>query len=153
MPHKKRSDDMRQNATTIEPPVRGLTAQQDTVLAALLTGKSVTAAAGEAGIARQTVHRWLASDADFIAAYNRGRREIAAAHAVRLLAMCGQALDVLDGAIAAGDARVALAVLKGAGVLGGDAAQIVGSSDPDEVRDEHARRAKAQELENLIAGI
>jgi len=52
MPHEKRSDKMRQNATTMEPPVRELTPQQDTVLAALLMGRSVTAAAGEAGIAR-----------------------------------------------------------------------------------------------------
>jgi len=143
---------MRQNATTIEPPVRELTAQQDTVLAALLTGKSVTAAAGEAGIARQTVHRWLASDADFIAAYNRGRREIADAHAVRLLAMCGQALDVLDTAMGGGDVKAALAVLKGAGVFAGDAARIEGSGDPDTVRNEQVQRAKIQELNDLLLG-
>ncbi len=103
--------------------------------------------------ARQTVHRWLANDAEFIAAYNRGRHELANSHATRILAMCGQALDVLEGAIAGGDARVSLAVLKGAGMLGGEAARIEGSSDPDEVRNEQARRVKAQELNNLIAGI
>jgi len=116
-------------------------------------GTSVTAAASDAGIARQTVHRWLANDPEFIAAYNRGRHELANSHATRILAMCGGALDVLDGAIAAGDVKVALAVLKGAGVFGGDAAQIMGSDDADEVRDEQKRRTKAQELENLIAGI
>jgi len=58
-------------------------------------------------------------DADFIAAHNRGRREIADAHAVRLLAMCGQALDVLDTAMGRGDVKAALAVLKGAGVFVG----------------------------------
>jgi len=123
------------------------------VLTALLMGTSVTAAASDAGIARQTVHRWLANDPEFIAAYNRGRHELANSHATRILAMCGGALDVLDGAIAAGDVKVALAVLKGAGVFGGDAAQIMGSDDADEVRDEQKRRTKAQELENLIAGI
>ncbi len=123
------------------------------MLTALLMGTSVTAAASDAGIARQTVHRWLANDPEFIAAYNRGRHELANSHATRILAMCGGALDVLDGAIAAGDVKVALAVLKGAGVFGGDAAQIMGSDDADEVRDEQKRRTKAQELENLIAGI
>lgn len=143
---------MRQSVTDEQAP-SDLTAQQEAVLAALLMGKGVTAAAGEAGIARQTVHRWLANDPEFIASYNRGRHELADSHATRILAMCGQALDVLDGAIAAGDARVSLALLKGAGMFGGEAARIEGSSDPDEVRDEQARRVKAQELNNLIAGI
>jgi hypothetical protein len=149
---QKRGDDMRRSVTN-ELAQADLTAQQEAVLATLLMGTSVTAAAGDAGIARQTVHRWLANDAEFIAAYNRGRHELGNSHATRLLAMCGQALDVLDGAIAAGDAKVALAVLKGAGVFAGDATQIEGSSDPNEVRNEQARRVKAQELNNLIAGI
>jgi len=150
--HKKRGDDMRRSVTD-EPAPSDLTAPQESVLAALLMGTSVTAAAGDAGIARQTVHRWLTADAVFIAAYNRGRHELASSHATRILAMCGAALDVLDGAIAAGDAKVALAVLKGAGVFAGEAVRIEGSDDADEVRNEHARRAKAQELDNLIAGI
>jgi len=143
---------MRRYATD-EPAPADLTGQQEAVLAALLMGNTITAAASDAGIARQTVHRWLANDAEFIAAYNRGRHELASSHATRILTMCGAALDVLDGAIAAGDAKVALAVLKGAGVFAGEAARIEGSSDPDDVRNEHARRAKAQELQNLIAGI
>ncbi len=141
---------MRQIAT-VESTARELTPQQEVVLAALLTGKTVTTAAGEAGIARQTVHRWLASDADFIAAHNRGRRELANAHAVRLLALCGGALDVLEGAIQGGDVKAALAVLKGAGVFAGDAARIEGSDKPDEVRDEEQRRVKALEFQNMIA--
>jgi transposase-like protein len=140
-------------SVTDEPAQADLTGQQEAVLAALLTGNTITAAASDAGIARQTVHRWLANNAEFIAAYNRGRHQLANSHATRILAMCGAALDVLDGAIAAGDAKVALAVLKGAGVFAGEAAQIVGSDDVDEVRNEQKRRAKAQELQNLIAGI
>jgi len=89
---------MRRNATDESTP-SDLPGQQEAVLAALLTGNSITAAASDAGITRQTVHRWLAADAGFIAAYNAGRRELANTHAVRILAMCGAALDVLEGAM------------------------------------------------------
>jgi len=143
---------MLRNATA-EPIPPDLTAQQEAVLTALLMGTSVTAAAGEAAISRQTVHRWLANDPEFISAYNRGRHELANSHATRILAMCGGALDVLESAIAAADVKTALAVLKGAGVFRGDAVQIVGSDDAEEVREEQARRTRARELDNLIAGI
>jgi len=143
---------MRRNATDESTP-SDLTGQQEAVLAALLTGNTITAAASDAGIARQTVHRWLTADAAFIAAYNAERRELANTHAVRILAMCGAALDVLESAMQGGDVKAALAVLKGAGVFGGEAAQIEGSDNVDEVRNEQKRRVKAEELQNLMAGI
>ena len=123
------------------------------MLAALLTGETITAVAGAVGVARQTVHRWLTSDPAFIAAHNAGRRELANAHAVRLLTLCGHALDVVGGALEAGDVRAALAVLEGAGMFAGSAVRVEGSDDPDEVSDEQHRRLKALEFENRIANI
>ena len=138
---------------TGDSAARELTAQREAVLAALLTGQTITAAAGAVGVARQTVHRWLTADPAFIAAHNGGRRELANAHAVRLLTLCGQALDVVGGALEAGDVRAALAVLRGAGMFGGSAVRVDGSDDPDEVSDEQHRRMKALEFQNMIANM
>lgn len=130
-----------------------MTAQQEAVLTALLTGQTITAAASAVGVARQTVHRWLSADPAFIAAHNGGRRELANAHAVRLLTLCGQALDVVGSALEAGDVRTALAVLKGAGLFAGGAVRVEGSDDPNEVSDEQHRRMKALEFQNMIANM
>jgi len=51
-----------------------------------------------------------------------------------------------------GDVKAARAVLKGAGVFAGDAARIAGSGDPDGVRNEQVRKAKIQELNDLLLG-
>jgi hypothetical protein len=66
---------MQQNAP-VEEPGDGLSPTQETGLAALLTGATVTAAADAAGVDRATVHRWLKDDFTFLVAYNRGRREL-----------------------------------------------------------------------------
>src|SRR5262245_44514608 len=57
-------------------PTPPLTPPQETALAALLLGKTVTAAAQTAGVDRTTIYRWLKEDFDFLAALNRGRQEL-----------------------------------------------------------------------------
>ncbi len=59
-------DNLPQNATL--PAL--LSIGQDKALAALLSGATVTAAAKSADVDRGTLHRWLADDPTFIAAYN-----------------------------------------------------------------------------------
>ena len=72
-------DIVRRNETLPAAAPSGLPVDQERAIAALLKGESVTAAAGRVGVSRQTVHRSLAEDPDFIAAYNQARREIAEA--------------------------------------------------------------------------
>ena len=72
-------DIVRRNGTHPAAASSGLPVDQERAISALLTGESVTAAAGRAGVSRQTVHRWLAEDPAFIAEYNQARREIAEA--------------------------------------------------------------------------
>ena len=70
---------------------------------------------------RTTVHRWL-RDPDrpgFRIALERGRRELRQTAKARLLALAGKAADCLEGALALGDSKAALALLKGLGLLQG----------------------------------
>jgi hypothetical protein len=127
---------MRQNATGAE---KTLTPAQERALAALLTGKTVTAAADDAQVDRTTVHRWLKDDFVFQAALNRGRRDLYEALRVRLMTLADKAVECLERSLAEGDGKTALEVLKGLGMLPGKA-QNVGSDDPEDLAGD-ARRA------------
>lgn len=98
---------------TTKPDTLDLSAAQERALAALLRGTTVTVAADEAGVTRQTVSGWRNGDPDFIAAYNRGRLELWEAEQARLSAIRTKALDVVDAALDGEDATsLALDVLK-----------------------------------------
>lgn len=60
----------------MQDPTDNLTPKQVKALTALLAGKSVEAAAKEAGVNPATLHRWLGEVA-FKAAYHASRRELA----------------------------------------------------------------------------
>jgi len=143
---------MRQNVTE----KLALTAPQESALAELLAGRSVTEAAAAASVARQTVHTWLRDDYTFQAAYNRGRKELADAHAARLHALTAVALDTVETAMKEGDVKAALTVLRGVGMLAGEAVPI-GTDDADVLRKEkemsRAREERSRELEAMIIGM
>ncbi len=143
---------MRHNAT--DKPA--LTPQQETALAELLAGRSVTEAAAAASVARQTVHTWLRDDYAFQAGYNRGRRELAEAHAARLHALTAIAFDTVEAAMKQGDAKAALTVLRGVGMLTGEPAPI-GTDDAEILRKERelsrAREERSRDLEAMIVGL
>lgn len=108
-----------QNATLGE----GLSPTQEKALVALLAGQTVTAAAKAAEVDRTTIYRWLHDSyrPDFRLALQRGRQELRQAAEARLMAMADKAADCLEGALTLGDAKAALALLKGLGLLQGQA--------------------------------
>jgi hypothetical protein len=113
---------------TLPPP-------QTLALAELVAGATVTRAAEAAGVARQTLYRWLEDDFEFQAALNRAKRHLQDTVETRLLALGEKAAGVLEQALDAGDVRAAVAVLRGLGALDGHA-PLVGSSDPGQVREQ-----------------
>ncbi len=128
---------------------RTLDPSQLTVLEALLAGRTITDAAAIVGVSRTTVHRWLKDDYLFRAEVNAARHALRQTALARLDALCERSIEVLQGALdQANDTRVALEVLKGCGVLGGDRA--IGTSDAElleseEQSDTKERKARVRE--------
>jgi hypothetical protein len=129
------SDKTQQNAA--------LSPVQVTVLAALLSGSTVTDAAAAAGVDRVTVHRWLAGDVAFQAAWNEGRAELLAHVRIGLLKIGQAAVECCRKAIDGGDARIALEVLKGLGTL---APPNIGSANPKMLAAENHTQQQLAEL-------
>jgi hypothetical protein len=84
-------------------PGDGLSAAQEAALAALLAGHTVTPTQA-AGVDKTTVYRWLRDP------YCPGIRQAVRA---QLLTLADQAVDCLEGTLALGDSKAALAHLKG----------------------------------------
>jgi len=134
--------DSPQNATT-GPDTLSL--RQTAALEPLLSGASITKAAELAHVDRSTVHRWLREDPEFRAALNAAKREFRRELTARLHGLANAALEVVEKAVVNGDARVAIAVLRGIGLLPGTAPSI-GPSDPTEIAemDEQVARFREQ---------
>jgi hypothetical protein len=99
------------------PDVPKLTPVQQTALARLAEGNSISEAARSIGIDRRSVHRWLREDADFAAAYNAWQQELLDSGRARVLAMSDLALTTIRNAIEKGDSRTALRVADKIGLL------------------------------------
>ena len=118
-----------------------LTGPQRTAIEWLTAGETAVSAAAAAGVSRSTVHRWLRADAAFQAAYNAWQADVAATARARLLGLADAAVTTVAAALAAGDARTALAVLQAQGLL---APHVPGPTDPALVaRQRSHERAKA----------
>src|SRR4051812_27246851 len=107
----------RRNETLPAVSSSGLPVDHERAIAALLTGESVTGAAGRAGVSRQTVHRWLAEDPAFIAAYNQARCEVAEAVGQSLRVLSVESVRVLERALTDPGTPAALRVRAALGVL------------------------------------
>src|SRR5262249_27984380 len=102
-------------------------------LAALLAGKSPSEAAEAAGVSRVTLWRWQKDDFDFAAALNRGRLDLREAMQSRLSAIADKAAATVESAVAGGDVKSSLAILRGLGLLSG-VADAIPSDDPRDLR-------------------
>ncbi len=101
---------------TDEAELAKLSPAQLVYLRALLKGKSVTAAASDAGVSRQTAYRWQA-DPQFAAILSTWSSRATKLTRVQLLALTEEATANVAVAIKNGDLRVSLALLKGVGGL------------------------------------
>jgi hypothetical protein len=120
--------DMLCNKSRRNPTVSGLSQSQELAIDSLLSGSTITAAATAAGVDRTTVHRWLA-DEGFRDEYEYRRVELQSAVRDRLMALTDKAVDVLEKSLDDGDAKSALALLRGLGMLNEDATVAVSVSN------------------------
>jgi hypothetical protein len=104
-------------ATAVRAEIEGLGQTQELALAALRTGSTFRQAAQAAGVSRPTIYRWMQSDPHFRAAYNAWKQEQLESARSRILRLTDKAVDVVEGALADNDRRVAVHVLKSTGAL------------------------------------
>jgi len=119
-------------ALSLSPPQR-------TAIQMLTSGKTAIDSAVAAGVSRRTLYRWLNTDANFKAAYNAWQHDAIATARGKVLALTDVAIDAVRRAMAKGDAKTALVILKSTGILD---RPDPGSTDPEEVK---AREAIARE--------
>ena len=113
-----------EGTTSLAPPANApddlecadLSPAQLAYLRALISGKTITAAAEEAGVARKTVYRWQ-SNPRFAAMLNAWRNQAMESARTQLVGLTDEAIETLSIALKNRDVRVALAVLKGVGGL------------------------------------
>jgi hypothetical protein len=140
---------LRQNETATAG-LPALPAQQEQAIAALLTGATVTVAARRAGVARQTVHRWLSDDPAFIAEYNLARREMAEAVGQALRLLAAQAVTVLKRTLTSSKTPAAVKVRAAVEVLKMTAAPPDGPTDVEDARIEVNRRVQKRKMAGLL---
>lgn len=107
-----------------------LSPSQSIAMDSLLTGSSVSDAAMAAKVSRTTVHRWLKHCAEFQAAYNARRMDLRTNQIAQMEQILTKAISAVDGALDRGDAKVALVILHGLGLLPGKW-MVIGSDDPE----------------------
>jgi hypothetical protein len=89
---------------------------QHAAIAALLTERTQVLAAKAAGVAEQTLRRWLATDLKFLAAYRAARRAVMDGVIGSLQRAAGKAVETLERNLTCGkpgdEIRAAVAVLE-----------------------------------------
>lgn len=123
----------------------GLGVRQQAALDLLCCGTSVAETARTAGVSRVTIYNWIRHDPVFRAAYNQWQEEMEESCRARLAMLTGKATMALEKALEAGDAKAAVQLLRGMGIIRASERR---ATDSQEVR----RRAgvEAKKLENEL---
>jgi hypothetical protein len=91
---------------------------QNKALELLIAGKTIAEAARAICSSRTTIYRWLKNDPEFREAYEEWQAHIQATSRARLLTLTDKAAAAVERSLEMGDARTAMQLLKGLGVLG-----------------------------------
>jgi hypothetical protein len=145
------SHEMSQNATPsgATPNPNELTAKHLAAIERLVAGATVEEAATAAGVARETVHRWLTRHWAFQAQLNSARADLRDATERRLLQIAHAAANTIDEAVRRGNVAAAVAVLKGVGFLDGSRPQLGPVAAKDVEADAALRRQEDEMLRML----
>jgi len=73
--------------------------RRDRAIAALLSERSVEAAAKVANVPARTLHRWLATDAEFQAAYRTASQQVLVSTVTALRAASAEAVELLRATV------------------------------------------------------
>ena len=107
---------MPQKTTKNSRSKRGVSAAELKPIEAIVSGKTMTAAAEAAGVDRTTLYRWQRTNAPFREAMAQAREELEATFALRRAAIADTAFEGLQGGVLV-DPKTALAFLEKSGLL------------------------------------
>jgi Homeodomain-like domain-containing protein len=129
-----------------------LESAQEAVMELVRVGKTIAEAARVTGVARSTVYRWLKSDWPFMTVFNQWRDETEASCRSKLTSLTDKAAEAVEKALEAGDARTAMQLLKGMGMI---RPQKELATEPEEVRrrialQQKRRRVKLEKAERGV---
>ena len=117
-----------------------LSGKQQRAMALILSGCTMGDVARRIGVSRGTVYNWTRRSERFMAALESWQRDMSRSARVRLLAMSGMAARAINIALEKGDAKVALAVFNGLGVMNSK-----GQEEPEGVHVIRMRRVNRPE--------
>ena len=114
---------------------RRLSEKQYQAIDLILQGLTDEEVASRIGASRQTVNKWKNKNPVFIAELNRRRKEIHDASRDKLIRLASKAIDTLEKEVEAGNWKVALEVLKMAGLDYRDGILFGSTSEAEVYRD------------------
>jgi transposase-like protein len=128
-----------------------LSVQQQSAADLLAVGSTVTNVAEQLGVSRQTVSAWLNQHPAFQAALNHRRQELWDGMTDRLRSLQPKALDVLENALATGNLKAAVEILKATGMYGLQKPD--GPTDPRDAKTAAAEKERVRQDRELMASL
>ena len=133
-PHNKSQNRTDEEPDDQAPSPPTVTQRQQQALQALLTGATDTEAAEAANVTRETVCRWRHRDANFIAALNEARQDLAQDFHDGLRALLPDALTALRDGLAADNINTRVRVAATLFRTLRDVGEPAGLTHPEEIR-------------------
>jgi hypothetical protein len=94
-------------------------------------------------VARSTIYHWLRHDPVFQAAYNQWHDQLEEGCRSRLMTLTDKATDAIEKALENGDARAALQLLKGMGMI---RHKEIGPTNAEEIRERDAIKREERRI-------
>jgi AcrR family transcriptional regulator len=106
----------------------GLAPKQQKAIGLILAGCSLADVAKRVEVSRGTIHHWTRRSGKFIAALENWRSDMERTTRARLLGLSALGFKAIHRALEAGDAKLALQLFKGLGVI---AKEKTGADEPE----------------------
>jgi hypothetical protein len=128
-----------------KPTFRPLSIAQENAIDLLITGATDGDVAAGVGVDRVTVWQWRHDHPVFMATLQRRRAEVWRQPQERFRSLLSKAVENLASAVASGDLKASIEVLKAVGMYGNGSMNAIGEQDPVQVIEAQAQaRVKAE---------
>jgi hypothetical protein len=124
---------MKPSKSQQKPTFRPLSIEQQNAIDLLILGKSDTEVAEAVGVNRSTIWEWRTVHPIFMATLERRRAEVWRQPQERLRSLLSKAVENLGQAVASGDLKASIELLKAVGMYGDGTKNAIGEQDPEKL--------------------